>query len=278
MSGGPPDNRGPVLFLVFLAMAALIARRRRTRRLDAPRWGAMPAPHRRRSVSSTSGSRWPRRRRRPGGTGTSVTDPQAAAPHAGRRAGCPAADAAGGATDLRGRQVPGRLLRHRRDRRARRAGGDPTPSRCSGGCAARRPPFRAAGEPIQIVYELIVSIADRVRRARTATTATTSPRAAGAAYIDAAHRHGALLLLDLQPGRSDFLDRRQALGLGAEGPVGRPGPRPRVADGPPACPRRRIGLGRRRRGQPGLGLAGATWSPATGCRRSCSCCTSSARR
>lgn len=25
MSGGPPDNRGPVLFLVFLVMAALIA-------------------------------------------------------------------------------------------------------------------------------------------------------------------------------------------------------------------------------------------------------------
>ena len=71
-------------------------------------------------------------------------------------------------------------------------------------------------------------------------------------------------------------DRRQALGVGAQGPLRRPRARPRVADGQA----RRAGhpdrLGRRLRGQPGLGLAARPDRPATRCRRSCSCCTSSA--
>lgn len=65
-------------------------------------------------------------------------------------------------------------------------------------------PFWRPGQPIQPVYELIVTVAD----------ATPGPdgdyshdisRDAVQAYIDAARAHGVLLLLDLQPGRSDFL-------------------------------------------------------------------------
>ena len=65
-------------------------------------------------------------------------------------------------------------------------------------------PFRGPRRPVQVVYELIVSIADRgpgpdgdyshdidIRRVER--------------YIRAAHRNDALLLLDLQPGRADFL-------------------------------------------------------------------------
>ncbi|MQW77774.1 hypothetical protein GHK92_18030 [Nocardioides sp. dk4132] len=65
-------------------------------------------------------------------------------------------------------------------------------------------PFARPGQPVQPVYELIVTIAD----------AAPGPdgdyhhdldRRAVQRYIDAAHRHGALVLLDLQPGHADFL-------------------------------------------------------------------------
>jgi hypothetical protein len=44
MSGGPPDNRGPVLFLVFLVMAALIAVAWGLGRDPEPRDGAPLGP------------------------------------------------------------------------------------------------------------------------------------------------------------------------------------------------------------------------------------------
>ena len=50
----------------------------------------------------------------------------------------------------------------------------PTRTRCTSGCAGAAAPFRRPGEPVQPVYELIVTVADRDARARTATTATTS--------------------------------------------------------------------------------------------------------
>ncbi|WP_248582444.1 hypothetical protein [Nocardioides sp. InS609-2] len=67
-------------------------------------------------------------------------------------------------------------------------------------------PFKKKGERIQPVYELIVTVAD----------GPTVPGTDGdyshdilhslvQRYIDAAHAHNALLLLDIQPGRSDFL-------------------------------------------------------------------------
>ena len=65
-------------------------------------------------------------------------------------------------------------------------------------------PFKRADDRLQPVYELVVTVAD------------ASPGADGdynhdilhslvQRYIDAAHRNGALLVLDIQPGRSDFL-------------------------------------------------------------------------
>lgn len=71
-------------------------------------------------------------------------------------------------------------------------------------------PFLQRGETLMPVYELIVTVADP----------TDNPSAAGdhshdilhshvQSYIDAAHRNGALLLLDLQPGRSGFLETAQ---------------------------------------------------------------------
>lgn len=68
-------------------------------------------------------------------------------------------------------------------------------------------PFLQRGEKLMPVYELVVTVAD----------GSDNPTAAGdhshdilhsqvQSYIDAAHRNGALLLLDLQPGRTDFLE------------------------------------------------------------------------
>ena len=78
-------------------------------------------------------------------------------------------------------------------------------------------PFGGPARPVQGVFELIVSIADRgpgpdgdfshdidIRRVER--------------YIRAAHRHDALLLLDLQPGRSDFLTVAKRWGWALEDP------------------------------------------------------------
>ena len=65
-------------------------------------------------------------------------------------------------------------------------------------------PFHRPGRPVQPVYELIVSIADPVPGPDGDYHHDIARRQVQR-YIDAAHRHGALLLLDLQPGRSDFL-------------------------------------------------------------------------
>jgi len=65
-------------------------------------------------------------------------------------------------------------------------------------------PFARRRQPTQIVFELIVSIADRYA-GKGGDFSHDIPRAEVQKYIDAAHRHDALLLLDIQPGRSDFL-------------------------------------------------------------------------
>jgi hypothetical protein len=64
-------------------------------------------------------------------------------------------------------------------------------------------PFREAGEHIQPVYELIVTVADRSPGADH-DYSHDIPRALVAQYVRAAHVHGALLLLDLQTGRAPF--------------------------------------------------------------------------
>jgi hypothetical protein len=64
-------------------------------------------------------------------------------------------------------------------------------------------PFRRAGEQLQPVYELIVTVADR-SPGSDHDYSHDIPRALVETYLHAAHRHGALLLLDLQTGRSTF--------------------------------------------------------------------------
>ncbi|MDP3891406.1 hypothetical protein [Nocardioides sp.] len=66
-------------------------------------------------------------------------------------------------------------------------------------------PFARPGQPLQVVYELIVTIADR-GPGPDGDFSHDIDRDAVRRYIAAAERHDALLLLDIQPGRSDFLD------------------------------------------------------------------------
>jgi hypothetical protein len=66
-------------------------------------------------------------------------------------------------------------------------------------------PFATKRRPEQIVYELIVTIADG-GPGPDGDYSHDIARSKVAAYIEAAHRNKALLVLDLQPGRSNFLD------------------------------------------------------------------------
>lgn len=77
-------------------------------------------------------------------------------------------------------------------------------------------PFRSAGRPVQPVFELIVTIAD-AHPGADGDYSHDIARADVRRYVAAARRHDALLLLDLQPGRGDFLDaaRRWAWALRA---------------------------------------------------------------
>jgi hypothetical protein len=69
-------------------------------------------------------------------------------------------------------------------------------------------PFRRPGQPIRHVYELIVTVAD-ASAGPDGDYSHDIPRADVERYVRAAHRNKALLLLDLQPGRSGFLEVAQ---------------------------------------------------------------------
>jgi hypothetical protein len=64
-------------------------------------------------------------------------------------------------------------------------------------------PFRQAGEQIRPVYELIVTVAD-ASPGPDGDYSHDIPASYVREYLAAAHRHHALLLLDLQTGRADF--------------------------------------------------------------------------
>lgn len=82
--------------------------------------------------------------------------------------------------------------------------GEGTPDQADARLARAARPFRARHQPVQKVYELIVTVADGVP-GRDEDYSHDIARQAVRDYIAAAHRHGALVVLDLQPGRSDFL-------------------------------------------------------------------------
>ena len=82
--------------------------------------------------------------------------------------------------------------------------GEGTPDRITTRLREAAKPFNASGRTVQIVYELIVTIVDAHPGADGDYNHDIA-RSHVERYIKAAHRNRALLVLDLQPGRSDFL-------------------------------------------------------------------------
>ena len=197
----------PVLVAVFLAMAGLITLAAVVPdATNLPAWGAMPssgstATH----VSSASGvSATAHTDTTPGG-GTTVVNPQGGA-KAGSSPAPPESVATlpGGSTKIFG---DGRFLvayYGTAETGALGVLGETSPDTMQRRVLRAAKPFARKRQPVQVVYELIVSIADR-HAGKDGDFSHDIPRAQVQKYIDAAHRHDALLLLDIQPGRADFL-------------------------------------------------------------------------
>jgi hypothetical protein len=64
--------------------------------------------------------------------------------------------------------------------------------------------YQRFGRPVQPAFELVTTIASRSRESDGTYSAATDP-ATVQRYLDAAHRHKLLLILDFQPGRGEFL-------------------------------------------------------------------------
>ncbi|WP_164477846.1 hypothetical protein [Nocardioides pantholopis] len=191
MSPQPADQRGPVLTLLLLALVGLLV----------VAWGAGAHGPR---VGAPAGAA---EATQPSGPTESAAEVPAPAPddapdaapeapgpttlpHGGRRVFEDGrflvayyGTAGSGALGVLGEDRPAVM-----DRRLRRTA-----------AAYARP-----GRPVQPVYELIVTIADRAP-GRDGDYNHDLARAEVRRYLRAAHRHGALLLLDIQPGRADFL-------------------------------------------------------------------------
>ena len=197
----------PVLVAVFVAMVALISLAAVVPDATSlPAWGAMPESG---SIATTSprrrGSRAPRTpTARPAG-GTTVVDPQDGQPVQPQPpAPAPTETLPYGATKIFG---DGRFLvayYGTAETGALGVLGETSPDAMQRRVHRAAKPFARRHQPVQVVYELIVSIADR-HAGPGRDYSHDIARAEVQKYIDAAHRHDALLLLDVQPGRSDFL-------------------------------------------------------------------------
>ena len=82
--------------------------------------------------------------------------------------------------------------------------GETSPDKIVKRLRAAAAPFERPDSGVQIVFELIVTVAD-ASPGKDGDFSHDIARADVQRYIDAAHEHGALLLLDIQPGRAGFL-------------------------------------------------------------------------
>ena len=188
----------PALVACLLAMAVLITIAAAVPDSSSlPAWGATPSGGERAvAVSSTSGVS---ATGHTGSGGAAAPAPPAASTPPG-----PAQTLPGGATKIFG---DGRFLvayYGTAETGALGVLGESAPDVMQRRVHRAAQPFARRHQPVQVVYELIVSIADRYP-GKGGDYSHDIPRAEVQKYIDAAHRHDALLLLDIQPGRSDFL-------------------------------------------------------------------------
>jgi len=202
-SGQPPDNRGPILFMVMLAIAGLIAvagglgRTPVNDPADPVTPASTPSGEPRGEPSQRTKPRNPRPDRP-----SEQPDPSASPDDA---ASARPAQLPGGGTRIFGNDRF--LVAYYGTARTGALGvlGETSPDQMHRRVMRAARPFRRAGEQIQPVYELIVTIADRAP-GRDRDYSHDIDRDAVQRYVAAAHRHGAILLLDLQPGRARFPD------------------------------------------------------------------------
>ena len=184
MAQQPPDNRGPILFLVFLVLVGLIVVAWGVGQED-PANGSSPAEVRQLDRTAP---------RAPG-----PADP-----------GEPAGPARPVPLPDGGTQVFGGdhfLVAYYGTGQTRSMGvlGESDPDTMAVRLRRAAAPFRRKDQPLRHVYELIVTVADG-GPGPDGDYSHDIPREVVARYVRAAHRNHALLLLDLQPGRSGFLD------------------------------------------------------------------------
>jgi hypothetical protein len=180
---GQPDQRGPVLFLVFLVMVALIVLA----------WGANHP-----SEVGSAPAVDPPVVEQPDAPAPSVVETPAARPPALSPTTLP-----GGGTEVfAGNHF---LVAYYGTGQTGSLGvlGETDPDTMDRRLHRAAAPFRRPGQPLRHVYELIVTIADG-HPGRDGDYSHDIPRSEVRRYIRAAHRNRALLLLDLQPGRSSF--------------------------------------------------------------------------
>jgi hypothetical protein len=220
MSAPHDDRSGPQIFLVLLALLAFVALVGGVSHLEPPGGGR-------------GGSE-------PRGLPTVPPTPHVAG--AGRLV--PAAPAApelpgGGRRVLAGNRF---LVAYYGTARSGALGvlGEASPERIVPRLVRAAAPFARGGRTVVPVFELIVTVA---HAGPTSTGAYSSniPRAEVQRYINAAHRHGALVVLDLQPGRADFLDVARTWRWALEDPWVGLALDPEWRMGPHGVPGRRIG-------------------------------------
>ena len=186
----PPDNRGPVIFLALLVLVGLLV----------VAWGAAHPEVVARSVAEPVGPRTPAR----GDGPPSVRPAETLAPSPDGKAPAGPGLPGGGTKVFGGGHF---LVAYYGTGRTPDLGvlGEDPPDVMDARLRRAAAPFRRPGAPLRHVYELIVTIADG-SPGPDGDYSHDIPRAEVERYVRAAHRHHALLLLDLQPGRTGFLD------------------------------------------------------------------------
>ena len=223
----PSDRYGPQIFLVLLALVGFVALVGGVSHLDEPSapTGPQPSPV-----------------------------PTSPAPSSPARPGALAGDAAPPpttvATDVPA--LPGDATHVFGDRRilvayygtagtgALGVLGEEEPEQIMTRLSRAAAPFARTGRPVQPVFELIVTVA-HAGPTKTGAYSSDIRRQQVQRYLDAAHRHGVLVVLDLQPGRADFLDVARRWTWALQDPWVGLALDPEWRMGPHGVPGRRIG-------------------------------------
>ena len=187
------NSERPVLVAVLLAIVALITMAAVVPDAKVlPAWDSLPG-----NGTDLTSAAAASATAHTGGTGTQVAEPTQPAPQ-------PTPTLPGGVTSIFG---DGRfLVAYYGTAQTGALGvlGETSPDRMVRRLRRAAAPFERRNQPVQVVFELIVSIADRYAGPG-GDYSHDIPRREVQKYIDAAHEHDALLLLDIQPGRADFL-------------------------------------------------------------------------